>query len=125
MLIIVEVIHVEHKLHLLVEMRAINPQKARHKLSRVKVAVTVNIKNSKETFGEQSRQLTVVEEANLVDAFSLIITATAQILVDVLEVGQADLHLEVTCLCGLGESQRLCIVNHRDIYFNYDWFTLL
>ena len=49
--------------------------------------------------------MTVVHEANLVDALRLVITATAQVLIDVLEVWQAHLHLEVVGLGRFREGQ--------------------
>ena len=65
----------------------------------------VHVKYSKETLGQQARQLAVIQEAYLVDSQSFVIASTAQILKDVLKVWKANFHLEVIALGGLGKRE--------------------
>ena len=94
-LVVVKIVDIKDELHLLVELAAIDPQQPREKFFRAEVAVAVRIEHSEETLSQQARQLAVVQKANLVHAFGLVVTATAEILVDVFEVGQTDFHFEV------------------------------
>ena len=100
-MVVVKVVHVKHKLHLLVKLRAVDSEQPGHEFPRVKIAITVDIEDRKKSLGDQSRQLAVVQEADFINSFRLVITAAAQVLIDVFEVGQADLHLEVVRLSWL------------------------
>lgn len=97
-MIVVEVVDVKHELHLLVELGAVDLEQTSQELLRIQVPVVVYIEDREEALGKQAWQLTVVKETDLVDALGLVVTATLQILVDVFEVGQADLHFEIACL---------------------------
>ena len=70
----------------------------------------INIEHCEETLSEQTWQLAVLQEADLINAFRLVVTPAAQVLIDVLKVRQAHLHFKLVCLCGFRERQRLRIV---------------
>ena len=70
----------------------------------------INIEHCEETLSKQTRQLAVLQEADLINAFRLVVAPAAQVLIDVLKVRQAHLHFKLVGLCGFRERQRLRIV---------------
>ena len=103
MSVIVEVVDVEDEFHFLVELGTVDSQKTCQKLLRIKVVVMISVKHGENALGKQTWQLTIIEEADFVNSFGFIVTSTAQVLVDVFEVGETNFHFEVVCLRGLRE----------------------
>ena len=65
----------------------------------------VDIKDGKKPLGKQTRQLAVVHETDFIDALRFVVTATTQVFIDVLEVGQTHFHLEVVRLSLFGKGE--------------------
>ena len=70
------------------------------RLAAVRVLVVL-VNDLEDAFCEQPRQLAVVDEGDLVDAFLLVVRTLLQVVEDVLEVGHAHLFLEFVVLHSL------------------------
>jgi len=97
----VKIVNVEAEFELLLEFRAVKDQEALKELVLREIRIVVLVNDLEDAFCEQPRQLAVVDEGDLVDAFLLVVRTLLQVVEDVLEVGHAHLFLEFVVLHSL------------------------
>jgi len=113
----VEVINVEAKFKFLFESRAVEDEESFKEFILCQVLIIVLVNNRENTLCKQPRQLAVINEGDLVDAFLLVVGAFLQVVEDVLEVGNAHFLFELVVLHSFGKQQvvirRLALIRLR------------